>query len=57
MIYFFFPETKGFSLEELSMIFEDKKTVEIVGVEKGDADRGMGFGIGKDGVRTSIEKL
>lgn len=57
VIYFFFPETKGFSLEELSMIFEDEKTVEIVGVERGEEDKGVGFGMGKDGVRTSIEKL
>lgn len=39
------------------MIFEDEKTVEIVGVEKGEEDKGMRLGMGKDGVRTSIEKL
>ncbi|QDS73615.1 hypothetical protein FKW77_001841 [Venturia effusa] len=57
VIYFFFPETKGYSLEELSTIFEKEETVEIVGVEMAKEDQGTGLGIGKEGVRTSIEKL
>ncbi|KAE9989014.1 hypothetical protein EG328_003331 [Venturia inaequalis] len=57
VIHFFFPETKGFSLEELSMIFEDEKMVGIVGVEMGEEIEGVEFEMGKEGVRASIEKL
>ncbi|TVY91108.1 Lactose permease [Lachnellula willkommii] len=36
IIYFCFPETKGYSLEELSHLFEDPARVQIVGLERGE---------------------
>jgi len=52
VIYFCFPETKGFSLEELSLLFEDSANVEIVGLERGEA----GSSVEKQSIEPSIVK-
>jgi H+/Cl- antiporter ClcA len=50
VVYYFYPETRGYSLEQMAVIFDGEEEVEVGRVGRVDGGKGVGgVADGKDG--------